>query len=154
MGLFHVLVWSIEECLGRLRILQFLMVWGATEHSSPGFASCFGPSSFVVCLLSESFYLPVGIGPGGYHHPKFHPQHSCKWAVLVSIHTILVLILLCWVPGVQFYRGFLNSGGDSIIDGWNGPVFSNFTRLLDILLASGQGVLAWLGYPLRVGVVF
>ena len=74
---------------------------GGTEHSVPGFAF-FGPSSFVVCLLFECFYLPVGIGPAGYHHhPNFHP-HSCKGGSFVSIHIVPVLILLCWVPGVQF----------------------------------------------------
>ena len=112
--------------------------FGGAEHSATWFAYHFESGSFVEWLLFECFYLPFGIGPRGYHHPNFHP-HSCKWGSSVPIHIILVLIMLHWAPGVQLAAVIVSLAGGM------GQSFLISKRLLDILLALGQGILAWIG---------
>ena len=143
MGLFHILVWSIEKCLGALRILCSLMVLGALNILCQGLLLILNQVHlwcvFYLSVLftfwdwswrlsssqfSSTMFLQIG---------QFCPHPHCSGLDTVALGT--------W--GSIFIGGFGIVAVTVALEGGMGQSFLISKRLLDILLASGQWVLLW-----------
>ena len=128
MGLFHVLVWSVEEDLGELRILYCLIVLRVLNVLCMGLLFildqvhlwCVTYLGVFICLLGlvlEVIHIPIFI------------HILANWAVLSPSTSFWSWYCCAGYLGFNFYKGFWNSGSDSVIGGWNGLIFSDFKKV-------------------------